>query len=192
MKPDFVHRLCCTILCILLIAACSREPAEVAVPEQRPGAGEAFDIILRGGTVYDGLGGSPWVGDVALDGDRIVKMGDLADAQAVRIIDVTGLAVAPGFINMLSWAVESLIEDGRAMSDIKQGVTLEVFGEGWSMGPWTEAMAAEALQRQGDIRFDIEWATLGEYLEYLGESWCIAKRGFLRGCDNIAHPRSWL
>ena len=86
------------------------------------------------------------------------------------VIDAGGLAVAPGFINMLSWATESLIEDGRSQSDIRQGVTLEVMGEGWSMGPLNEAMKAEMLKRQGDIKYDIEWTTLGEYLDYLEKS----------------------
>ena len=82
-------------------------------------------------------------------------------------IDATGFAVAPGFINMLSWATDSLIEDGLSQGDIRQGVTLEVMGEGWSMGPLSEAMKVESINRQGDIKYDIEWTTLGEYLQYL-------------------------
>jgi N-acyl-D-amino-acid deacylase len=132
-----------------------------------PGGEDRYEFIIRGGTVYDGLGGTPYVADLAISGDRIAAIGDLSRATADREIDAENLAVSPGFINMLSWAVASLIEDGRGMSDIMQGVTLEVMGEGWSMGPWTEEMKQEAANRQGDIKFDIEWTTLNEYLEYL-------------------------
>jgi N-acyl-D-amino-acid deacylase len=127
----------------------------------------SYDLILRGGTIYDGSGGEPYVGDVALTGDRIAALGDIGKAEAPVEIDVQGLAVAPGFINMMCWANESLIEDGRSQSDIRQGVTLEIMGEGDSMGPLNEAMKAEMLERQSDIRYAIEWTTLGEYLEYL-------------------------
>ena len=126
-----------------------------------------YDVILRNGTLYDGTGSAPVVGDLAIDGDAIVAMGDLGRAVGRTEIDVDGLAVAPGFINMLSWATSSLIEDGRAQSDIRQGVTLEVMGEGNSMGPLTEAMKEEAVRLQGDIKFDIEWNTLDEYLRFL-------------------------
>ncbi len=125
------------------------------------------DLILRNGTIYDGSGGAPEVGDIAIDGDVIVALGDLGRTEAVTEIDVQGLAVAPGFINMLSWAVVSLIEDGHSQSDIRQGVTLEVMGEGNSMGPLNQAMKEEAIRRQGDIKFDIEWTSLDEYLRYL-------------------------
>src|SRR4051794_25049695 len=93
-----------------------------------------YDVVIRGGTIYDGGGGAPFAGDVAVRGDRIVAIGAVR-GRGAREIDARGLAVAPGFINMLSWANESLIEDGRSQSDIRQGVTLEVMGEGWSMGP---------------------------------------------------------
>ena len=126
-----------------------------------------FDVIIRGGDVYDGLGGVPEKTDVAIHGDRIAKIGDLSAATAEQEIDASGLAVAPGFINMLSWATESLIEDGRGMSDIKQGVTLEVMGEGWSMGPVNDELRALVKSRQVDIEYDITWSTLGEYLEFL-------------------------
>ena len=126
-----------------------------------------YDVIIRGGTVYDGHGGEPVVADVGLLADRIETIGDLSTATAANDIDARGLAVAPGFINMLSWANETLIEDGRGMSDIMQGVTLEVMGEGSSMGPLNEAMKQQAFERQGDIRYEIEWTTLGEYLDYL-------------------------
>jgi len=124
-------------------------------------------VLIHGGTVYDGLGGAPYVGDVALKGDRIVYVGPHAPGHATRTIDATGKAVSPGFINMLSWAVESLIADGRGMSDTRQGVTLEVFGEGDSMGPLTPGMKRLALKREGDIKYPIKWTTLAQYLEYL-------------------------
>ncbi len=126
-----------------------------------------YDVIIRGGSIYDGLGGDPVISDLAITGDRIAVIGDLANASGGIEIDAEGLAVAPGIINMLSWATESLIEDGRGMSDIKQGVTLEVMGEGKSMGPLNASMRAEAIERQGSIKYDIEWTTLGGYLEYL-------------------------
>jgi N-acyl-D-amino-acid deacylase len=127
----------------------------------------SYDLILRGGTIYDGSGAEPYVGDVAFAGDRIADLGDLGRATAVSEIDVRGLAVAPGFINMMSWANESLIEDGRSQSDIRQGITLEIMGEGESMGPLNDAMKEEIVRRQGDIRYDIEWTTLAEYLKFL-------------------------
>ena len=127
----------------------------------------SHDLILRGGTIYDGSGGDPFVGDVAINGDKIVALGDIGDATAAMEIDVQGLAVAPGFVNMMSWANTSLIEDGHSQSDIRQGVTLEIMGEGHSMGPLNETMKEEMASDQGDIQFDVEWTTLAEYLEYL-------------------------
>ena len=130
----------------------------------------AADVLIRGGTIYDGGGGSPYVGDVLIRGDRIVAVTHGASgASAGTTVDATGLAVAPGFINMLSWATESLLLDGRGMSDLKQGVTLEVMGEGWSMGPMTPEMKALAVQRQGDFKYEIPWTTLGNYLDYLAD-----------------------
>jgi len=125
------------------------------------------DVVLRGGTIYDGSGGAPWVGDVAIRGDSIVAMGDLRDLRGATDVDVSGLAVAPGFVNMLSWATETLLEDGTAQSDLRQGVTLEVFGEGDSMGPLSDTMRADLIRFQGDIKFDVPWTTLAEYLEHL-------------------------
>ena len=128
-----------------------------------------YDIIIRGGTVFDGRGGPSATADLAINADTIAVIGDLDEAVGRLEVDATGLAVAPGFINMLSWATESLIADGRSQSDIRQGVTLEVFGEGWSMGPLNVAMKAEEQTAQGDFKFNITWTTLGEYLESLEE-----------------------
>ena len=126
-----------------------------------------FDTVLRGGLVYDGRGGTPYVADVALDGDSIAAIGPALRGRGRREIDVHGLAVAPGFVNMLSWATESLIEDGRSQSDIRQGVTLEVFGEGWSMGPLTDTMKKITIFEQSDIKYPVTWTTLDEYLNTL-------------------------
>jgi N-acyl-D-amino-acid deacylase len=126
--------------------------------------GPRYDVVIRHGTVYDGTGSPGVVADVALSGDTIAAIGDLGRERGRREIDATGLAVAPGFINMLSWAVEGLMVDGRSQSDIRQGVTLEVFGEGESMGPLTDAMKQESREGQGDIKYDITWTTLDQYL----------------------------
>jgi N-acyl-D-amino-acid deacylase len=130
-------------------------------------APRTYDLVLRGGTIYDGSGGKPFVGDVAVNGDRIAAVGSLGNAKGRKEIDARGLAVSPGFVNMLSWATETLLVDGRAQSDIRQGITLEVMGEGGSMGPLNEAMKKEALEQQGDIKYPIDWTTLGEYLDRL-------------------------
>src|SRR6478735_5863514 len=126
-----------------------------------------FDVIIKGGTVYDGTGGEGHVADVAIRGDRIVGVGDFASAVAKKTIDARGLAVAPGFINMLSWSTESLIQDGRSQSEIRQGVTTEIMGEGESMGPLNDRMKARLVREQTDIKFEIKWNTLAEYLHYL-------------------------
>ena len=130
-------------------------------------AAKSYSVLIRGGTIYDGSGGSPYVGDVAVRGDKIVYVGPHAPGRAARVIDATGKAVSPGFINMLSWATESLIADGRGLSDTVQGVTLEVMGEGDSMGPLNPEMKRLEVKRQGDIKYPIRWTTLGQYLEYL-------------------------
>jgi N-acyl-D-amino-acid deacylase len=126
-----------------------------------------FDVLIRGGTIYDGTGEPPIVADVGIVGDKIAAIGKLDDAKATTVIDAKGLAVAPGFINMLSWATESLLVDGRGQSDLRQGVTLEVFGEGWSMGPLNERMRTQFIRDQSDLKFDVPWTSLKEYLEYL-------------------------
>ncbi|HNO77351.1 MAG TPA: D-aminoacylase [Phycisphaerae bacterium] len=126
-----------------------------------------FDVVIRNATIMDGSGADGYVGDVAIRGERIVSVGPKVEGEGDVDIDATGLVVAPGFINMLSWAGESLFEDNRAMSDILQGVTLEVMGEGRSMGPLNDAMKKEMVEEQGDIKFDVKWTTLGEYLSHL-------------------------
>jgi N-acyl-D-amino-acid deacylase len=128
---------------------------------------QTCDLMVRGGTVYDGSGKAPVVADLAIDGDSITAIGKLDKARGRVEIDATGLAVAPGFINMLSWATESLLADGRSQSDIRQGVTLEIFGEGESPGPLNAAMKKNVAEAQGDIKFPVTWTTLGEYLDHL-------------------------
>src|SRR3989442_14952515 len=125
------------------------------------------DLVIRSGTIHDGEGGSPYAADVAIDGDLIVAVMPAIGDRGRREIDASGLAIAPGFVNVLSWAIPSLIADGRAPSDVHQGVTLEVFGEGSSMGPLTDAMRRDQIERQGDIRYDIPWTTLREGLDHL-------------------------
>jgi N-acyl-D-amino-acid deacylase len=127
----------------------------------------AYDTVIRGGTIYDGSGGAPWRGDVAIKSDRIAAVAPHVAGRGRSEIDASGLAVAPGFINMLSWAAEPLIRDGRAQSDVRQGVTLEVMGEGWSMGPLSPTQKVEAEAEQTTTRYKIAWTTLGEFLEFL-------------------------
>lgn len=130
-------------------------------------SGPQYDVVIRNGTIYDGSGSAPFVGDVAIKSDTIVVVGSKINAEGKVEIEARDLAVSPGFINMLSWATESLIHDGLSQSDIRQGVTLEIFGEGWSMGPLNEEMKRRAVEEQGEIKYDIEWTTLGEYLQFL-------------------------
>lgn len=137
------------------------------LPWQSAHSAERFDVIVRGGTIFDGSGGAPYVGDVAVRGDRIVRVQPKVVGDARTVIDAKGLAVAPGFINMLSWATESLIADGKGESDIRQGVTLEVMGEGWSMGPLNPDMKRLLGERQDDIKFPVTWTSLGDYLGML-------------------------
>jgi N-acyl-D-amino-acid deacylase len=128
---------------------------------------ENYDVIIRNGQIIDGTGLPSFIGDIGINADTISKIGTIKNASSLSEIDAKGLVVAPGFINMLSWATESLIEDGRSQSDIRQGVTLEVMGEGESMGPLNDWLKKEMKKEQQDIKFDIEWTTLGEYLEFL-------------------------
>jgi len=120
-----------------------------------------YDVLIRSGQIYDGSGGPAYTADVGIKDDRIAAIGQLS-GDADRVIDARGLAVAPGFINMLSWANDCLIEDGRSQSDIRQGVTLEILGEGWSMGPLNDAMKRSMRVSQADIKFSVQWTTLGE------------------------------
>ena len=124
------------------------------------------DVVIRNGMIYDGRGGDPFRGDVAIDGDRIVAAGTVT-GKGRTDIDAHGLAIAPGFINVMSQAQEALLVDGRGMSDLKQGVTLEIFGEGESMGPLSPAMKKEMIESEGDLKYDVDWTTLGEYLDSL-------------------------
>lgn len=126
-----------------------------------------YDVIIRNGMIYDGNGGAPYKGDVAINADTIIAIGDLKDFSAKNEIDAKGMAIAPGFVNMLSWANESLIQDGNSQGDIRQGVTLEVMGEGSSMGPLNAKMKDQLKNGQTDIKYNIEWNTLGEYLTFL-------------------------
>jgi len=151
-----IMRACLLMFVIIALSACTAQ------------SDESFDLLIRNGVVYDGSGSAPQHVDVGVRGDRIAALlppGSKATAKTV--LDAKGQAVAPGFINVLSWATESLLEDGRGMSDLMQGVTLEMFGEGWSMGPLNETMRRDAKRRQGDIRYPVEWSTLGGYLDHL-------------------------
>ncbi len=143
------------LLPFVIIGACTSAPEH--------------DLIIRNGTIVDGTGLQAYVGDLAVDDDQITAVGDLGEARGALEVDAANLIVAPGFINMLSWAGDRLIEDGRSQSDIRQGVTLEVFGEGSSGGPLNDQMKRDEVASQGDITFDIEWTTLGEYLQYLAK-----------------------
>jgi len=147
---------------VLTVAAAIAVTAALAAQTQRSGGGgAAFDVVIAGGTVYDGSGGAGVKSDVGIRGDRIEAVGDLSTARAAERVDASGLAVAPGFINMMS-SDSSLRVDGRSMSDIKQGVTIEIFGEGDSMGPLTDTMRKVRLEQQGDLKYPIRWSTLHE------------------------------
>src|ERR1700731_2580808 len=155
-----------------------------------------FDVIIRNGAVYDGSGGPAQHVDLAIKGDRIAGLGDYSKASAKTIVNASGLSVAPGFINMLSWATESLIQDGRSQSELRQGVTTEIMGEGESMGPVNDRLREYAVKQQTDIKYDIKWNTLAEYLQFLerrGISCNVASflgattvRGYVIGFDDRA------
>jgi len=144
----------------IVFAMCAQEQSKSAATAD-------FDVIIKGGTVYDGTETEPQQADIAIRGDRIAGVGDFKAAKAKTVIDAKGLAVAPGFINMLSWSTESLIQDGRSQSEIRQGVTTEIMGEGESMGPVNDGVREHMLRAQTDIKYDIKWNTLAEYLQYL-------------------------
>ncbi len=158
--PTQVLTLAVTILSMLSSALATE-------PSTRSPKSAGFDVIIKGGTVYDGTGAQPRHVDLAIRGDRIAGVGDFKTAKAKTIIDATDLAVAPGFINMLSWSNESLIQDGRSQSEIRQGVTTEIMGEGESMGPVNDRVREHMLREQSDIKYEIKWNTLAEYLHYL-------------------------
>lgn len=148
-----MFRLLCSFLALSIFVSCAKH--------------RSFDTIIENGTVYDGSGGEPYAADIGITGDSIVEIGDLSHADAKARIDANGMAVAPGFINMLSWATESLLIDGKSQSDIRQGVTLEVFGEGISLGPVNDDIRKGMISQMRDYSFEIPWTTLGEYLEWL-------------------------
>ncbi|MGH7599468.1 MAG: N-acyl-D-amino-acid deacylase family protein, partial [bacterium] len=151
--PRSGRLFCALVLPLFILPACSPKIE--------------YDLIIRNGTIYDGSGAAPIIGAVAINADTIAAIGKLDNARGKQEVDAKGMAIAPGFINMLSWATISLIEDGRSQSDIRQGVTLEVFGEGWSEGPLNEKMKKEIIENQGDIKYEVTWTTLGEYLDHL-------------------------
>src|SRR5438132_6227403 len=157
MRPIFSwHGVCVTIVFTMFAQKGSSSPGPAD-----------FDIIIKDGTFSDGFGVEPNQADVAIRGDRIVGIGDFKAAKAKAVIDAQGLAVAPGFINMLSWSTVSLIHDGRSQSEIRQGVTTEIMGEGESMGPVNDRVREHMIRQQIDIKYDIKWNTLAEYLQYL-------------------------
>ena len=147
------------VLCLSLLSLSS-----ATTPAFQP---PAFDVVIRGGTVYDGTGAPGRRADVGIRGDRISGVGDLSDVPARLVVNASGLAVAPGFINMLSWSTESLLVDGRSQGEVREGVTTQIFGEGSSMGPLTPVMKQRAIEQMGDLKYDITWTTLSEYLQTL-------------------------
>lgn len=152
---------------LAMVAGCAVEPLAPPTAAVAPVPIPAYDLLIKGGTIYDGSGNAPYVGDVGVRGDRIVYAGPSQEASAPRFVDARGLAVAPGFINMLSWSNESLLVDPRGQSELRQGITLEVMGEGWSMGPLNDEMKALSVKQQGDIKYPIQWTTLGDYLNFI-------------------------
>lgn len=151
------------IVCGLLLAL----PLGIFGQTSSPSSAPEFDVLIKGGTVYDGTGNPPVRADVGIKGDRIAAIGDLKSARAATTVDATGLAVAPGFINMLSWSVDTMIVDGRSQGEIRQGVTTQIFGEGESMGPLSPAMRKQMQENQGDVKYEVAWTTLAEYLSFL-------------------------
>jgi len=162
---DLSRRAARALLCVPI--ACLTAAVWLAVSSATGAVRERYDVLIRGGTVYDGTGAPGRLADVGIRGDTLAAVRDRSKARARMVIDATGLAVTPGFINMLSWSTESLIADGRSQGEIRQGVTTEIFGEGESMGPWTQEMKKRRRELQGDIQYDIAWTSLAEYLAYL-------------------------
>ena len=152
---------------LAMVSGCAVVPPAPPMAAVAPVPIPAYDLLIKSGTIYDGSGNAPYVGDVGIRGDKIVYAGPSQEASAPRLVDARGLAVAPGFINMLSWSNESLLVDPRGQSELRQGITLEVMGEGWSMGPLNDEMKALSVKQQGDIKYPIQWTTLGDYLKFL-------------------------
>ena len=152
---------------LLFLASVSAMLATEMGAQNSPQSQAPFDVVIKDGVVYDGTGGEGREVDVALRGDRIAGVGDFKNSPAKLVIDARGLAIAPGFINMLSWSNESLIADGLSQSEIRQGVTTEIMGEGDSMGPVNDRVREEMLREQRDIHYKVEWTTLADYLRYL-------------------------
>jgi N-acyl-D-amino-acid deacylase len=155
------YRLPWVVCLAAYLAVCGANPAAAS------DVGKAYDVLIQGGLVYDGTGAAPIRADVALRGDRIVKIGRLAAADARAVVNAADLAVAPGFINMLSWSTDSLLADGRGQSELREGVTTQIMGEGWSWGPVNDAIKQRMKREQVDIKYDLEWRTLSDYLTFL-------------------------
>jgi N-acyl-D-amino-acid deacylase len=158
---DMPLRLFATFLFLIAVTALGQGQ------EKETASSAPFDTMIKGGMLYDGTGSKPRVTDVAIRGDRIAGLGNFSPDRARTVIDAKGMAVAPGFINILSWSTESLIEDGRSQSEIREGVTTEIMGEGFSMGPLNDRIKERMRREQGDIKYEIKWNTLAEYLRYL-------------------------
>ena len=181
------HAMDCSLLYIALLVGVMAPVVDAQ--DSFPAPSKDFDVIIRNGTVYDGSGNEGRRADVALRGDRIAGVGDFKSAAAKVTIDARGLAVAPGFINMLSWSTESLIADGRSQSEIRQGVTTEIMGEGESMGPVNDRVREKMLREQKDIHYEIKWTTLAEYLRYLEDARHFLQRRLLYRRDHDSRER---
>jgi N-acyl-D-amino-acid deacylase len=157
---------CCCLPLAVFLTLSGREPRGLAgKPARNPAT--PFDVLIRGGQIYDGSGKAPRRADLGIRKDRIAAVGNLKGARAKTVVDARGLAVAPGFINMLSWSTDSLLADGRGQSEVRQGVTTQIMGEGWSWGPVNAAIKKRMKAEQTDIKYDIEWSTLAGYLTFL-------------------------
>lgn len=171
LKNEIMPRLSLILLALTCLCACHPDPPQ-------------YELIIRNGVLYDGSGKPGFRGDLAIQGDSIAALGDLGNAKGKVEVDAGGKAVAPGFVNVLSWSTTSLLADGRSQSDIRQGVTLELMGEGWSMGPLNDFMKDYDLKNQGDIKYDITWTTLSEYLEHLEKKGVSCNVASFLGADN--------